>query len=152
MRTHSSARAAGVIVGLEGVAVVVLVIAQVLALSGGDAGDPTSGIALIVLTAVGAVALLAFALAILRGQSWGRSGGIVSQLLILAVALGAVTGADANPLIALALAVPAVLTLALLIVAARRAGADRSAAQGRGRPGAGGPADEGPDEAERRRG
>ena len=48
------------------------------------------------LTAVGAAAVLAFAVAIWRGQSWGRSGGIVTQLLILAVALGAVTGAYAD--------------------------------------------------------
>ncbi|WP_375384772.1 histidine kinase [uncultured Microbacterium sp.] len=123
MGTNPAARAAAVVVGLEGLAVIALVVVQVLALFGGDAGDPTSGIALIVLTAVSAAALCAFAVAIARGQSWGRSGGIVSQLLILAVALGAVTGAYAHPLVALALAAPAVLGLVLLIFAARRAAA-----------------------------
>ncbi len=125
MRTNPAARAAAGLVGLEGVAVVVLVVTQVVVILGADAGDPASGIALIVLTAVAAAALFAFAIAIARGQSWGRSGGIVSQLLILAVALGAATGAYAHPLVALALAVPAVLGLVLLISAARRAGADR---------------------------
>ncbi len=124
-RTYPAARAAAIIVGLEGAAVIVLVTIQALALFGGDAGDVTSGIALIVLTAVGAAALLAFAVAIARDQSWGRSGGIVSQLLILAVALGAVTGAYAHPLVALALALPAVVALVLLFVAVRRAAADR---------------------------
>lgn len=125
MRTSPAARGAAVLVGLEGVAVAVLVLTQVFAIFRGDAGDPASGIALVVLTAVGAAALFAFAIAIARGQSWGRSGGIVSQLLILAVALGAATGAYAHPLVALALAVPAVLVFVLLIFAARRAAADR---------------------------
>ena len=53
----------------------------------GDTDDAVSSIALIVLTAIGAVALAAFALAVWRGHSWGRSGGIVSQLLVIAVAL-----------------------------------------------------------------
>jgi hypothetical protein len=124
-----------VIVGLEGVAVTVLVVVQVLALFGGDAVDLTSGIALTALTAVGAAALFGFAVAIERGQSWGRSGGIVSQLLVLAVALGAATGAYAHPLIALALAAPAVLALVLLFLAVRRAAADRaSSEQNEGRP------------------
>lgn len=124
-RTSAAAPAAAIIVGLEGAAVFVLVVIQVIALFGGDAGDVTSGIALIVLTAVGAAALLAFAVAIARDQSWGRSGGIVSQLLILAVALGAATGAYAHPLVALALCVPAVVALVLLFAGVRRAAADR---------------------------
>ena len=125
--SQAAARAAAAIVGLEGVAVAVLVVVQVLALFGGGADDVSSGIALTALTAVGAVALVGFAVAIARGQSWGRSGGIVAQLLILAVALGAVTGAYAHPLVALALAAPAALALVLLFVAVRRAGVDRAA-------------------------
>ncbi len=39
----------------------------------------------------------AFAVGIWRGWSWGRSGGIVTQLLIIAVAIGAMTGACAEP-------------------------------------------------------
>ncbi len=76
------------------------------------------------LTLVGAVAVLAFAVAIWRGRSWGRSGGIVTQVLILAVALGAATGAYAHPSTALILAVPAVAALVLLVLAARAAGRD----------------------------
>jgi len=43
-------------------------------------------------------------------------------VLILAVALGAATGDYAHPLIALAIAVPAIVALVLLILAARAAG------------------------------
>jgi hypothetical protein len=61
-----------------------------------------------------------------------RSGGIVAQVLILAVALGAATGEYAHPLTAAAIAVPAVVELVLLIVtagqAARLAAADDNAA------------------------
>lgn len=122
MPTHAAGRIAAVLLALEGVAIVALVIWQVWALSTGDTDTVESAIALIVLTAVGAVAVIAFALASWRGQSWGRSGGIVTQLLILAVALGAVTGAYADLVTGLALALPAVVTLVLLLLAVRAAG------------------------------
>jgi len=93
-----------------------------VALATGDTDSTVSSIALIVLTVVGAAAVLAFSGAVWRGASWGRSGGIVTQLLILAVALGAVTGEDPQPGVALALAVPAIVCLALLFAAVRRAG------------------------------
>lgn len=120
MRTNSAARVAGVLVGLEALAVFALVAWQIAALAGGDTESATSAIALIVLTAAGGVLLAAFAVAVWRGQSWGRSGGIVAQVLILAVALGAATGAYAHPTTGLALAIPAVVTLVALVLAARR--------------------------------
>ena len=124
MRTHVAGRIAAVLLALEGLAIVGLVVWQVGALIAGDTGSIESALALIVLTVVGAVAVLSFAVATWRGLSWGRSGGIVTQLLILAVALGAVTGAYADPTTALALAAPAVLTLVLLVVDVRAAGRD----------------------------
>jgi len=131
MRSHLAARIAAILLALEGIAIIGLVAWQVRALITGDTDSIESGIALVVLTAVGAVAVLAFAVVTWRGQSWGRSGGIVTQLLILAVALGAVTGAYADPTTGLLLAVPAILTLVLLVVAVRAAGRDaRDAASG----------------------
>lgn len=124
MRTNAVARLAALLVGLEGVALVALVVWQIVAMASGDTGSPESAVALIVLTLVGAVAVLAFAVAIWRGRSWGRSGGIVTQALILAVAVGAATGAYAHPSTALILAVPAVAALVLLLLAARDAGRD----------------------------
>ncbi|MFY0100203.1 hypothetical protein ABTQ08_22315, partial [Acinetobacter baumannii] len=56
-----------------------------------------------------------------RDVSTGRSGGIVTQLLILSVAIGALTGEWAAPGVALLIAVPALVGLALLILAVRAA-------------------------------
>lgn len=122
MRTNRIGRVAAVLVGLEGVGLVALAVWQIAAIVTGDTASIDSAIALIVLTVVGAAAVIAFAVAIWRGHSWGRSGAIVAQLLVLAVALGAATGAYAEPAAALALAAPAVITLVLLVLAVREAG------------------------------
>ncbi|WP_243076926.1 histidine kinase [Microbacterium sp. SS28] len=124
MRTRTPARAAAVLLILEGVALVGIAAWQIAALTAGDTGSVESAIALLVLTFVGAAALVAFGVAVRRGRSWGRSGGIVAQLLIVAVALGAATGEYAHPLTALALAGPAILVLVLLVLAARDARKD----------------------------
>jgi hypothetical protein len=122
MREHAAARIAAILLAIEGLAVIGLGVWQVGALVIGDTDSIESAIALVVLTAVGAVAVLAFAVVTWRGESWGRSGGIVVQLLILAVALGAVTGAYADPATGVILAVPAIVTLVLLVFAVRAAG------------------------------
>ncbi|MFT4228978.1 MAG: histidine kinase [Microbacterium sp.] len=106
---------------MEGVGLLALAGWQAVALAGGDTESAISSVALLVLTVVGAVSVLAFAAAVARGRSWGRSGGVVTQLLLLAVALGAATGQYAHPLVGLALAVPAAVCLVLLMAAARRA-------------------------------
>ncbi|WP_345751154.1 histidine kinase [Microbacterium rhizophilus] len=115
------ARIAAALLALEAVGVLALVGWQIVALAGADTVDPVSAVALIVLTAVGAVAVGAFAAATRAGRSWGRSGGIVTQFLIIAVAVGAITGPYAHPGTAAALAVPAVAGLVLLFLAAREA-------------------------------
>jgi len=122
MRTNVSGRTAAVLVALEGLGLASLVVWQILAIAGGDTDSLESAIALVVLTIVGTAAVLAFAVATWRGQSWGRSGAIVTQLLVLAVAWGAATGAFAAPSLALALAVPALIVLVLLVLAVRDAG------------------------------
>ena len=122
MRTNLSGRIAAVLVGLEGLGLAALTVREIVAIVSGDTGSIESAIALAVLTLVGAAAVIAFAFAIWRGQSWGRSGGIVTQLLILAVAFGAATGAFADPAVGLALAAPALVVLVLLVIAVRDAG------------------------------
>ena len=121
MSTSPLARAVAVLVGLEALGVVAVAVWQVVALAGGDTESVLSAVALIVLTVLGAIAVGAFAVGIWRGWSWGRSGGLVTQLLIAAVAVGAMTGTDAHPLIGVALIVPPVVVFVLLIVVARRA-------------------------------
>jgi hypothetical protein len=131
MRTSVSGRIAAALVAAEGTGVLALAGWQLVALFTGDTDSFTSAIALVVLTLVGAAAVISFGVAIWRDRSWGRSGGIVTQLLILAVALGAATGAYADPAIALVLAAPALVTLVLLFLAVRDAG--RAARGGGGR-------------------
>lgn len=116
-------RFAGALVAIEALGVAALVGWQVVALAAGDTVSLSSAIALVVLTAIAAVAVGAFAFAVFRGESWGRSGGIVVQLLLLAVALGAVTGTFADPGVALVLAAPAVVGLVMLVLAVRAAAA-----------------------------
>jgi hypothetical protein len=122
MRTHAAGRIAAVLLAMEGLAIAALAVWQIGALIAGDTDSIEGAIALVTLTVIGAVAVIAFAIAAWRGVSWGRSGGIVTQLLILAVALGAVTGAYADVNTGLLLALPAVVTLVLLVIAVRAAG------------------------------
>ncbi|MFF8188398.1 histidine kinase [Microbacterium sp. NPDC016588] len=110
---------AALVVGLEAIGVLALAGWQVVALIGGDTDSVVSSVALIVLTVIGAAIIGAFAVATARDVSAGRSGGIVTQLLILSVAIGAVTGEWAAPGIALLIAAPAVVALILLVLAVR---------------------------------
>ncbi|MCR2813544.1 histidine kinase [Microbacterium sp. zg.Y1090] len=116
-------RVAGVLLALQALGVAALVVWEAAALAGGDTLSVPTAIALLVVTGLGAVAMGAFAFAVLRDESWGRSGGIVLQLLLLAVALGAATGTFGDGALALALAAPALLTLVLLILSVRAAAA-----------------------------
>ena len=113
---------AGGILVLEVAGIAVLAVAQAGAIVGGDTAALETAIALLVLTAVGAAIVIAFGVGTIRNRSWGRSGGIVTQLLMLAIAIGAATGVYAHPLLGLQLAIPAIITLVLLFSAVRRAG------------------------------
>lgn len=121
MRNDLLSFVAGGLVALEGAVLAALAVWQLVALSQGDTASAVTAIALIALTLIGAALVVVFGVAAMRGRSWGRSGGIVVQLLVLAVAVGAVTGTYGHPLNGLQLGVPALLVLVLLISAARRA-------------------------------
>lgn len=127
MRTKTAARVASMLVGLEGIALFGLAGWQIVALTGGDTDSAVSAIALVVLTVVAAIAVLAFAVGVWGGLSWARSGGIVTQIMILAVALGAATGAYAEPFTALLIAAPALVAFIALVITARAAGAQARA-------------------------
>lgn len=129
MSTTVPERLAAGILGAEGLALLFVAGWEAVALAGGDTDDPVSSVALIVLTVVGAIAVVSFAVAVARDQSWGRSGGIVTQLLMLAVAIGAVTGPAPSVGFALLVSVPAVAGLVSLFAAVRRAAARRTAAE-----------------------
>lgn len=110
---------AAALLALEAVGILALAGWQIVALLGGDTDSIVSSLALIVLTVIGAAIVGAFAVATARDVSAGRSGGIVTQLLILSVAIGAITGEWAAPGIALLIAVPGIVGLVLLVLAVR---------------------------------
>lgn len=123
MRRSGSATLAAAVLALEGVALAVLALGELLALGAGDASSMASGVALIVLTLLGAAALIAFALGTLRRLSWARSGGILFQVLGIALALASLSIQPTPWLFTLALGASGLIGLVLLLSAVRRDGA-----------------------------
>ncbi|WP_405373255.1 MULTISPECIES: histidine kinase [unclassified Microbacterium] len=121
MQTTGTERTGAAYLALEALGVAALAAWQLVALVSGDTDSIASSVALLALTAVAAAAVTAFAVAVWRGGSWGRSGGIVVQLLILAVAGGSLTGPDGDPATAAAIALPGLVGFVVLIAAARAA-------------------------------
>ena len=130
---------AGVLVGAEALVVVGLTIWLGISLFTTPAFLLLSAIALFVLVLIGAIGVCAMTVGIFRGQRWARSGGVVVQILVLAVAFGAATDQFAHPELGLQIGIPAIVTLAVLIAeirsvgradaAAERAAASRAAAE-----------------------
>ena len=116
------ARVATVLVGLEALGLLALAGWQVVSLGAADVASLPSAIALIVLTLVGAAAVGSFAIGIGTGRSWARSGAIVVQLLVVAVAVGSVTGEYPHWGIAAALGLPAAAVFVVVLLVTRDAG------------------------------
>lgn len=113
-RPSRAVRIVAVLVGLEAVALAVAVVVLLIDVVTLTPASLASAIALIVLTAVAAVWVSWIAVSLLRGASWARGGALFWQLIQLTIALGAVQGAFAQPLIGAAIAVPSILVLVLL--------------------------------------
>jgi len=86
-----------VLLAVEAALVVGLAALLVVEVLGASASDPGSGIALAVLAAIAAAFVVAILVGVLRGQAWSRSAAIVWQVLQLAVGVGALQGAVAQP-------------------------------------------------------
>lgn len=128
MKSHIPSRIAAAVLALEAVVVLGLAGVQIVELVKGNTASMTSAIALIVLTVIIGAGMVAFAWGLLTGQTWARSGGIVTQLMALAIALGAVTGQFAHPAIAAAIAIPAIIGLVAIFQASKQtAAAERQA-------------------------
>ena len=110
------ARVAALILAAESAGLAILAAQEVIAWVSGAVASVANAVALLVLTTVGMLGLAAFAVACWRQLRWGRSGGLVAQLLILAVAGGALTGVYADPTIALWLGIPAVVCIIALLL------------------------------------
>lgn len=119
---------ASVIVALEALAVLVLAGIQVTEIAQGKVADMASALALVVLTLVLGAGMALFSFGLLRGETWGRSGGTVTQLMLLAIALGAATGQFAHPAIAIVLAIPALIALVAIFSASKQTAAEEKRA------------------------
>jgi hypothetical protein len=112
-------RIAAALLALEALVLVILTGWQIVEMVAGELTSIMTSVALVVLTLIAAVGVAAFAFAVWTGKSWGRSGGIVTQVLIVAIAIGSVQGGAGHWAIALTLAAPAVVTFIALIGSAR---------------------------------
>ncbi|MGW9627040.1 hypothetical protein [Microbacterium sp. NPDC055521] len=123
MRTSGPTTAAAIVLALEGVALGIVCVIELLALGAGDTSSSMGGIALIVLTLVAAVALGAFSWGTLRRASWARSGGVLFQVLGVALGLASLSLEPKVWLFTLGVGGTALIGLVLLISATRRDGA-----------------------------
>ncbi|MEJ1091145.1 hypothetical protein [Microbacterium istanbulense] len=122
MRRSGVALAAAVVLMAEGVALGVVSLLELFALTSGRASSTPTGAALVVLTLIGAAALVAFGFGVLRGVSWARSGGILFQVIAIALALSSLSLQPVPWTFTLGLGVAGVAGLVLLILTARREG------------------------------
>lgn len=120
MRAPGLADAAAAVLALEGAALTVFAAIEFAGLGAGDAASVPTALALIALTLIGAVALFAFAWGTRKGRSLARSGGVVIQVLAVALALAALTLQPVSWPFVLALGVPGAVGFVLLIASARR--------------------------------
>ena len=128
MRSSAVATAAAAVLALEGAALLVFAVVELFGLGRGEAASLPTALALIVLTLIGAAALVAFAIGTRRGRTWARSGGIVLQVLALALALASLTVQPVIWAFVLGVGIPALVGFVLLIAATRaEAGAERAA-------------------------
>jgi hypothetical protein len=107
-------RVLAVLVGLEAIALAAAVVVLLVDVVTLTPASLASAIALIVLAAVAAIWVAWIAVSLLRGASWSRGGALFWQLIQLTIALGAIQGAFAQPLIGAAIAVPSLTVIVLL--------------------------------------
>lgn len=123
MRASGLALVTAGLLALEGAALLVIAGIEALGLAAGGAAEVPTALALVVLTVIGGAGLIGFAIAVLRGNSWGRSGGMVLQILGVAIALSALSVEPRPTTFILALSIPCAIGIVLLLLLSRRAGA-----------------------------
>ena len=119
MRSPGLALAASAVLATEGAALIVFALIELVGLGAGDAASLPTALALIVLTLLGAAALVAFAIGTRMGHSWARSGGVVFQVLAIALALASLTLQPIAWGFTVGVGLPALLCFALLIASTR---------------------------------
>jgi hypothetical protein len=126
VRAPRLALAAAAVLAAEAAALAVFALIELVGLGAGDAASLPTALALIVLTLLGAAALAAFAFGTRAGRSWARSGGVVFQVLAVALALAALTLQPVPWVFVLAVGLPGLLGFTLLIASARAEAAPRA--------------------------
>lgn len=127
MRAPALAKAAAIVLFAQGGALAILTVPELFILASGGASNTVTAIALIVLTLIGAGALVAFGFGTRVGNSMARSGGVVAQVLALALVAASLTVPPVQSTFVFGVGLPAVLGLVLLLASARREGkADRA--------------------------
>jgi len=119
VRSPRLALAAAAVLAAEGAALTVFALIELLGLGAGDASSLPTALALIVLTLIGAAALFAFAIGTRSGRSWARSGGLVFQVLAVALALASLTVQPISWPFTVGVGLPGVLGFVLLIATTR---------------------------------
>jgi hypothetical protein len=104
------------VVALEFAAVVVATLVLVFDLVTTASASIATAVALTVLTAVAAIAYGAVLVGVWRGRAWVRAAGVVLQVLLFAIGVGALQGAFANPAWGWPLVGVGVLGFALFVV------------------------------------
>lgn len=120
MRAPVLATTAAVVLALEGIVLTILALIELFGLGAGDAASLPTAIALIVLTLIGAAALFSFSVGTHRGRMWARSGGVVLQVLAIALALASLTVQPVLWTFVLGVGIPGVLGFALLVASTRK--------------------------------
>jgi hypothetical protein len=123
VRAPGLALSAAAVLAVEGIALVVFAVIELFGLGAGDAASLPTALALIVLTLIGAAALLAFAFGTRAGRSWARSGGVVFQVLAVAIALASLTVQPVVWPFVLGVGLPGLAGFVLLFATARAEGA-----------------------------
>ncbi len=113
---------AGILVGAEGLVLIGASVWLLLSLFASPALSLVSAVALLVLVVICTIGVCAMAVGIFRGQRWARSGGIVVQVLVLAIAGGAAADQFGDVSLALKIGIPALVTFAILIAEVRSVG------------------------------
>lgn len=119
MRSPRLALAAAAVLAAEGAALTVFALIELLGLGAGDAASLPMALALIVLTLIGAAALFAFAIGTRSGRSWARSGGLVFQVLAVALALASLTVQPISWPFTVGVGLPGALGFVLLLATTR---------------------------------
>ncbi|MFT4260615.1 hypothetical protein [Microbacterium sp.] len=125
MRAPRIALAAAAVLALEGVALLVFALIELFGLGAGQAIVVPTAIALIVLTLIGAAAMIAFAVGTRSGRSWARSGGVMLQVIAVALAFAALTVQPVLWPFVFGVGIPGIVGFALLVSSARAEGQPR---------------------------